>query len=600
MIRSIVPKDKADLDALYYITVANVASRLERGAQVYISGDKTASGNIDYELPLSFWDIRNPNGFFGLEFVDYTTGLVIATDENLKIEITYENIYSLPPSNLMPVIVQNPRGAINFSWWHTPNPGLFAEDPQIGWELTIWQDGITPIVQTGTTENAYTLPANTFTEYNSVYFKVRTQTQHNGWGEYAQSSFVLGLTPPNPPTLVSPPNGTTRRADIGVGLDWVYSSPHDTQWSKFDYRYKVNGFDWIEGETTQSSTTTNPILTESDVQWQVRAYGELGDVGEWSAIGRFRTIGKPPAPVIVNVTDSNRPIITFSQQNFLSFEISILNAQGAEIYNTKNIPFENVFFHQTTELLPNGQYIAKVRTTPKLGLYLDATDEEKSRSDWGTRPFTINQTTLIPTKLEIASNNDLHISLFLGDNAQTKYIYRNGIRIAKTTATMWNDYAASSHNRHIYQVWNVDDMWRFGISEQVAHMIKYKYTTIASVENLSDMLKLGFQIDGQPTKDMGIEQEKILSNFTGRQRPVVQFGEHLTQDINFSFFILTDDKDKLIQLANITDILCLRHFRYGTFFGDITSRINFTPESHGFIASFTFTVLDYKEEIPLD
>lgn len=488
------------------------------------------------------------------------------------------------PINLLPTLPQNPRGSIEFSWWHVAGQ---ADDPQNAWELAIKQGTATIKTVTGTTENKYVLPANTITVYSPITMTVRTSSLYSGYGTTSSQTITIRSTPPNKPLLRFPVGIPLAGAD-GITLQWLYSSDYDTTWTKFDYQYRINGQAWITGTTVMQSATTQGIDYASTVEWQVRAYGELGDVGEWSDIVQFQTIGRPPTPVITGVTNSNRPVISFSAKDILSFEISVLDDKEIEIYNSKNVLF-TAFNYQLTELLANGRYVARIRYSSLYG----------ERSEWGIRPFIIDRTPLTPIKLRISNNQDLSNTLFLSNGTKTKYIYRNGVRIAKTTSNSWTDYGAEVQRENIYHVVNVDTDWNFAISSNARNILDFKHTTIASVNNLNEPLLLVYQINNMPSKSMAIEQEKKLTKITGRKHPVIEFGEHISQTFEFSFHVTEEEKNRLIYLTNITDILLLRDWRYGNFYGDITSIANIEAFKNGFNMSFGFTVLDYNEVIPL-
>lgn len=506
------------------------------------------------------------------------------------------------PINLLPVITQNPRADIVFSWWHNPDPNISVDDPQIDSELTIWQDAANKkVYNIAGTENQFTLPANTFTDYRAVYFQVRTQTQYNGWGNYsATASFPLGTTPPLAPTLIFPLNVSVSGLN-GVMLEWTYNSPYDTFPTRFDVRYRIDGGAWITctnnstgSNPAYSTAMTDPIDTQSTIEWQVMAYGALGDAGPWSNIGTFFTIGVPNAPVIVRVSNSNRPRIYFSAVNMMSWEIEILQDDKI-IYSSSNQPFMGEYSHETNQFFLNGNYIARMRITNEYGL----------TSDWGVLPFTVATISPEPLKLKIISNPSFYMRLHFNNDGKTVYIYRselrknNYLRIGVTKEGMYDDYTARSRQRYEYYVRVVNPNWSFADSNVETGSLRFIHTTIAEYDTPSDMLMFWKMIDGKPTKNISFDYEKTLTQFVGREFPVLQVGNHANKSFSLSFYCTIADYERLEQMHRSYKVLVLRDWRLGTVYGTINGSISANRESDGVIISFVFTQCDFSEEVEL-
>lgn len=518
------------------------------------------------------------------------------------LEVETETLVGLPPTNLLPQTTQNPKGAITFSWWHTP-PETISVDPQVGWELTAWQDGETPITITqNNPNNRYVLPANTFTLYKPVYYRVRTRTQNLGYGAFAQSQFTLAATPPLAPTLIYPPLDISIPGLNGVPLEWIYNSPYDTFPSQFDIRYKLDNGEWIYGHNysyenhpAYQSFMTKPIITQEKVTWQVMAFGAFGDASPWSELGIFQTIGIPDTPVIVQVTNSNRPTIHFSATNAMSWELEILQNDFV-IYRSENTFFSGEFRYQTNQFLDNGNYIVRMRITNEFGI----------NSDWGQLPFTIDTVAPEPLKLQLVSNPGFNMRLhFANVSKSLVYIYRaelnqdNYLRIGKTTDSLFDDFTTRPETRYKYfvRVVNVEDS--FADSNIVSGSLNFRQTTIAEYTSPQDMLMLMYAMDGQPQKDESYDFDTKLTNFVGREKPVFQMGEHSSLSQSYSFYCSLDDYAKLKKLRKTPNTLILRDWRLGVLYGKIMGAVSASRETNGSNVSFVFTETDFDEEVDL-
>lgn len=584
-----------------YNASANVETIFPQLYNPYLIVESGTSGTIRRDITTWFttnYKARLSGNLIGMAREPYnspTPQFVITDDIYTYLEFETQSLPSYPPTSLFPITTQNPRSPIQFIWVFARNPEWVSTDPQTGWELTIWQDGLTPRVITQYNNyNNYTLPANTYSGTSRVYFKIRTQTQYNGWGASAQSSFALGATAPLAPVLLFPLNISVPGSNI-IPLQWSYNSPYDTAASRFDirYRFQLSGDAWTAwtefSNTGQLSAELPQTLTQENVQWQVKAYGTLGDPGPWSDTGNFQIRGVPQAPTIVDVSNSNRPTVFFSITQGIAWQLQILQ-NDIIVYDTKFIAFDGVFEHQISDLLPNGNYLAQMKVT--VGDALE--------SIWSQRPFIIDTISPSPLKLSVSNTLNFSATLYFNNiNSDSVYIYRDGIRIAQTNGKTYNDYTSQPKKRHIYSTRNVTSTWAFADSNQVVHTPIFKHTTVARTNNPSDMIKLIYMMDGQPTKDMSYGYATIFTDYLGRDKPVVDIGELETKTLSLQFYISFEDAEKLMNFAKHSGELILRDWRLGVVYGQIDGEIKFSPERNGQIASFTFRETDYPIEVEL-
>jgi len=506
----------------------------------------------------------------------------------------------LPPTELSPTIAQNPRGIIRVSWLHNPNPE-FPDDEQTNSEARFRQGTGAWQTFNGGALNQIELPAFTFATYVQVEFQTRTHTAINGWGEWSTSTqFELRSTPPLAPKLILPVRIAVRAAD-GVFLEWSYNSPYDIFPSRFDIRYRIGNTAWSElrndsqgGIPARTNAITRAELMQSSAEWQVRAYGELGDVGAWSDIEQFSIIGIPPTPVIVRVTNSGRPQIHFSAQNAMAWELKILQSDKT-VYSTGKKAFEGVFIHTANQFLANGNYLAKLRIANEYGLY----------SEWATLPFSISITPPEAIVLRTANNIEYHTRLHFNAIGRMGYIYRaeldsdKFIRIAQVdNVDNFEDWTVRPGQRYKYFFRAVGAGFSFADSMIETAISDFKETTIAVADTPYDMIKLLKQLGGNPTRNSDFYQEKSLTKFAGREKPVLQLGMHTEKTINLAFYITLAEYNKLEKLAKSNKVLILRDRQLGVIYGAITDGI--TVVNNGFSEDcnvrFNFTETDYNQE----
>ena len=555
--------------------------------------NETTIGVIERDIT-SFFDISQAQK--NLLGVIYRGGLTntIYSDSSYYLKIEYEMYLCPAPTNLLPTATQNPKGPITLSWWTNLHTDI--SDPQTGARLIYWQgSGTRTTIDISGTTSTYTLPANTFTSYTAVSFTVATITQYNGVGTAASGSFSLAATPPNAPTLVYP-IGIAVTATNGVALEWVYSSPYDTTPSRFDIRYRIDGGSWITGSTTALSFTTQAVTYQAKIDWQVMAYGRLGDAGAWSDTTTFYTIGAPGKPTIVSVTSSNRPTINFSATNLMAWQIQVFSEAGNIVYDTEYKPFLGAFSYRLDDFLPNGRYTARMRIVNEHGI----------ESEWGTLPFIINATAQTALNLHVMDNLSRFIRLRFNNNGRTVFVYRKKAgesefkRIGKTMASVFDDYSASPGVKYFYFVRVINSNFDFVDSNIDIGVCKFLETIICPVDNPENSVDL-LVGNGKPKKEMSFSIQKSLLEFAGRDYPVMLRSNYKTQTIAFSFYIDKGQLDKLQELEQYAGYLQLRDWRYGTIVGHFSpNTLQCSNNADGYIISFAFVRLDYDVEVGLD
>lgn len=118
--------------------------------------------------------------------------------------------------------------------------------------------------------------------------------------------------PPNAPTLIAPPSGSSVNVAAAQEFDWTFSDPDpaDAQ-SAFDWRASNDGGTTWAYTVSKDGTsgvgnltkTRLPAATFTDgdsLEWQVRTYDLLGRQGPWSSSFFFTAAVIPDAPTITS------------------------------------------------------------------------------------------------------------------------------------------------------------------------------------------------------------------------------------------------------------------------------------------------------------
>jgi len=507
----------------------------------------------------------------------------------------------LPPAHLAPTSPQNPWGEIRASWTYVANPDMRPVDEQVDSEVRFRQSNGPWQMFNGGVDNVVVVPAHVFPGLSKVEFQARTRAAIHGWGEWSGSAhFELRETPPHAPVPLHPVGIAVRAVD-GAFLQWSYNSPYDAFPSRFDVRYRIDGGDWTDiridsegGMPATSNTITRAESNQSRLEWQVRAWGDLGNVGPWSEIAHAIIIGIPPTPAIVMITNSGRPIIHFSAQHAMAWEIVIVR-DGEIIYRTGVRAFDGIFTHSVTQFLEDGEYVAQLQIYNQYDI----------SSLWAIKAFTIALASQAPLRLATVNNINYHTRLRFDGLGRTVHIYRTEIDsnsfifVAQTiNVEVYDDWTVHPGQRYKYFVRVVGDDYSFADSTIVTAKSDFKDTTIATTSNPSDMLTMIYQAGNKPTKNTQFEHEKTLSALVGREKPGLQVGTHTSRVMNLAFHVSLEDYKRLEALSSCDKVLILRDWRLGVVYGTITGGVK--GKSDGFsdhmLASFSFTETDFSHK----
>ncbi|MCP4537983.1 MAG: DUF11 domain-containing protein [Chloroflexi bacterium] len=224
----------------------------------------------------------------------YATG-VLADDTYTWTVASYDNLYNVSAyaddwAFAVDLIPPNPPVL------DAPADGAFISNTVLSWYAVtgatgylVDLDGNVTDVGDTTTYTAGVLADGTYTWTVAAYDTFYTGPYTDTW------SFTLDDTPPDPPTLISPTNGTALN-DSTPTLSWS-SAPGAS-----GYMLDLDGT-LIDVGNNLSYTTG--ILPDKVYTWTVASYDDLHNVGAYTDTWSFIVnTGPPDPPVLVSPTDS--------------------------------------------------------------------------------------------------------------------------------------------------------------------------------------------------------------------------------------------------------------------------------------------------------
>ena len=328
---------------------------------------------------------------------------------------------------------------------------------------------------------------------------------------------IKGLPPNDKITATATkPKNTYAGSRETVRFEWTYESENSIPQKKYELQYKdASHTEWTELQTGETANTYADIppntLVAGTVYWRVRCTNIYDAVSAWSTEVSFTAQGKPSTPT-VSATASPRPVITWTGEGQLAYQIKIDNTVLHTAYSTDGQ-------YKVKEYLADGAHIAAVRIQNEYGLW----------SDWGTAEFTVANTPGAPITLFAAGGEKAALAWTETDH-KTYYIYRDDIPIAKTTAHTYSDQMAIG--THKYKVRGVAGD-NYSMSNEVTVTLSVDAPEIAA---LGEMQWLRLEYSTAQNSPLGVSayQDVAYQFYAGRRYPVAETSQQITKIYSFN------------------------------------------------------------------
>lgn len=509
-----------------------------------------------------------------------------ASSNKPYIEVVYDDIPPENPTSLYPDgITLNPRDIIRFAWEHNSKENL----QQKGFTLQYSIDsGSTWTTVNQTTSNQYyDIPANTLPTSGNVLWRVRTVDGNYEVSGYTSVSFELGIVPQKAPIPIAPISQYIDQ-NKPIRFEWSFTggSPGETQ-SKFDLQYSTDGGSTWTTKTVATENTFYELpagtFADGNITWRVRTYNNWDEVSPYSESKSFTIIGSPPIPLIADITNSARPVITWQSQGQHLYEIQILKDDKI-IFETGSIPSTSDRTYKLPIYLEDGTYKAKLRIMNEYNLY----------SPWAEKTFTIS--TVKPQKPTMTIyNGEYGVTIKTSNTSLKTLIYRDNKYIGEAINNHFVDYTGENNREYKYFVRTINSGESFSDSGVKLGKCKFNGNTLALANNPGQFIKLKHGFNSIPRKTNKIGNSGSLVYYDGREYPIPEFSEFKSREKTVTFILRTKQElEQLISLIDKKETLLYRDIDGDNIYGAIFF-IDFERNIFGYYeVGFTIIKTDYK------
>lgn len=328
---------------------------------------------------------------------------------------------------------------------------------------------------------------------------------------------IKGLLPNDKITATATkPKNTYAGSWDTIRFEWTYESENSIPQKKYELQYKdASHAEWTELQTGETANTYADIppntLVAGTVYWRVRCTNIYDAVSAWSTEVSFTAQGKPSTPT-VSATASPRPVITWTGEGQLAYQVKVDDAVLRTAYSTDGQ-------YKVKEYLNDGAHIAAVRIQNEYGLW----------SYWGTADFTVTNTPGAAITLFAAGGEKAALAWTETDH-EAYYVYRDDIPIAKTTGHTYTDQMAIGTHKYKVRGATGDN---YSMSNEVTVVLSVDIPEIAA---LSDMqwLKLKHSTAQNSPLGVSVYQDVAYQFYAGRRYPVAETSQQITKTYSFN------------------------------------------------------------------
>ena len=214
---------------------------------------------------------------------------------------------------------------------------------------------------------------------------------------------------------------TVDTADL-VGLSLASAAPsagYVDRTAAVEFRWSVVPDGDCYGDVAQTAAT---------FRWRQGASGTVheiscGTAGSWSDAAQVIVIAPPAQPGVTVQEESPRPVLQWTSTGQQGYEVEIGDYHSGTVFG----PDQR---WRCPELLPDGQYVARVRVVNTYGLW----------SAWGSTPLTVSHTAGAAITLQVSAGHKAELSWSTSGAYDRYIVLRDGKPIAKVKARSYTDH----------------------------------------------------------------------------------------------------------------------------------------------------------------
>lgn len=429
----------------------------------------------------------------------------------------------------------------------------------------------------GTLDKQIVFPNNTL-ETGNYTFRVRVGYKDR-WSEWAK--ITVTLIESFPSIGAFEPDSITVKKEEDIRIWWT--STNQSSWEiKID-----NALTYTGTYETEKILPPNTLTVGNHKLTLIVTYRTaLGVEKKVSKTVEFKVQGKPPLPTFTsgNMFMTSLPVISWDTQEQQGYLLEILK-DDVIVWTTK---WQNglITRQKVLKILEDGTYKARLKIINVFSV----------ESDYAIQEFTVSTNEVTEIGLQ-ATQIDKYIQLTwdnINDTFNIFFVIRDGIYIGKTSETTYNDYTACNKHDYVIVGLNFNNVAKYSNLVNIGCSIDG--CVMATVDNLTDMINVGHVVNNYNfSGSINLTAEAVYC--TGREKPVMVWGEHLQATYTLKFI---DDENyfRFVEMCRRRQIFCYRDRNQKLFLSVNTPKYDLD----NIMAEYSITALevDYSEVVDID
>ena len=458
------------------------------------------------------------------------------------------------------------------------------------WKLEAIQNDVVIATKTGTTETSVTFTQGQINR--SGEFTFRLTLYNSVYGTSTVSELQGTLTKVEPIIIALEPDNVAQNINNQINISWSTQNQQSYMLILDGRVYNgTTGKSILLPANTLTSGTKTMILT-------ITYTSSWGDVRTASKSVTLLAYGNPPNPILdgTAIYNSTLPTFTWTATEQVGYELKLRNSDSQDIISTGEVISTDKQYTSTVALDNNSNYTLLLRVKNQYNLW----------SAWVSKVITTAFVVPNTPTIELVTTNNASIIVSLNIEYSSEFsraeIWRkidnsDWIRIAYNLDNTFSyEDRFVGNETYYYKVRAIGESGGISESEvlsvtlgEVSPISNFHFT---NVEDFTDTVEL----IGNPTVRLVNNRKIVATVFAGCKAPKLDKGVTKYRTISFSFSVKELAYEKLLEVADNSQVLLYRDGRGRKFYCQVTSYPQIVYASGGYLTiSFSITEVEFVE-----
>lgn len=470
------------------------------------------------------------------------------------------------------------------------------ENIAVSWESenqTSFRLEISGKVYEGRYEKSVMIPARTLENRSSSAVLTVFNTV-NGVSKSAQVRANFNAVDKTPVIVSLEPDGINQNVDRDITVSWS---------SKYQDRYVLFLFEnnsivrAYEGTKQYQLVIPANTLKNSNAKLQLTIYNRINGI-EKNAVkeARFIAYGTPETPTWASQSNftTNKPVLSWSATGQVSYKVEVLTLEGVKADESGEVVSATSQYTVKKVLSNKTKYKIRISIKNQYGLW----------SKWAEKQIYISYTSLAVPQLSLTAeaNGSAVVTCQMAPSSNFKHCevwrktaFSDWVRIATGMGFRfsWEDTTLASGVEHFYRIWAIDNNDAISESEVKSVTVKLSGCVLSNVEDLSQTVYLGFNVENEFEEVLNVAEIQYLGN----NRPSVEYDDTAYVEGSLKFTVTREELERLRFMLRKSKVLLYRDSQGEKLYCKNTSGLKWSHAALDYYdIEFNVTEINYIEK----